>query len=127
MAVELKCIDDVVMDSEINDLGEVQRSFAYNLKDKQVKSKLLKGAKRCPFDTVRNNGSVNLVFNLGSWQAVVLPSLRYWNLNMVNKPCQIGSTTIKIFSIKTGTDAGGKHVDTQIVFFLDREKAVCHF
>ena len=45
MAVELKCIDDVVMDSEINDLGEVQRSFAYNLKDKQVKSKLLKGVR----------------------------------------------------------------------------------
>ena len=48
-------------------------------------------------------------------------------MNKENKTCRIGSTTIKIASVKTGTDAGGKHVDTQIVFFLNREKAVCHF
>ena len=34
---------------------------------------------------------------------------------------------MKISSLKTGTEAGGKHVDTQIVFFINREKAVCHF
>ena len=115
------------MYSEVLDIGDSQRSFEYTLEDKQIKSKLLKGAKRQAFDIVKNKGSVNLIFNLGSWQAVVLPSIRYWNLVKENKTCKIGSMTIKIVSLKTGTDAGGKHVDTQIVFFMNREKAVCHF
>ena len=128
-SIEFDSVEDLVKDSEAVYLGS-RRKFEYDLNDKNSKSKLLKGAKRPPFEIVKKNGSSNLIFNLGSWSKVVLPSIGYWNMNkidMVDKMCKVGDSTIKIMSVKTGTEAGGKHVDTQIVFFINREKAVCHF
>ena len=29
--------------------------------------------------------------------------------------------------MKTGLETGGKHVDTQIVFFINKDKVTCHF
>ena len=128
LAIEFDSVEDVVKDSEeVMSYKEKQRIFDYDIKDKNIKSKLLKGAKRGPFEMVKNTGSVNLVFNLGSWNNVVLPSIGYWNLNKGDKTCKVAKSTIRIVSVKTGTEAGGKHIDTQIVFFIDREKAVCHF
>ena len=103
------------------------RTFVYSLTDKNAKARLLKGAKRIPFEIVKNSVSWNLVFNIGSWNNVVLPSVRYWNEVQGFRTCRIGSTIIRAASVKTGLDATGKHVDTQIVFFVNREKAVCHF
>ena len=124
--IEFNGIDAVVKDSETQ-TNLVRRQFDYKLNDKNAKSKLLKAAKRIPFEIVKNTGSMNLVFNVGSWNNIVLPSIRYWNQVKGEQTCKVGGSTVRIASVKTGMETGGKHVDTQIVFFIDRDKVTCHF
>ena len=130
-AIEFNCVEDIVNDSEVAAAAippeEKSRTFEYNLSDKNAKAKLLKGAKRIPFELVRKSSSINIVFNIGSWNNVVLPSINYWNQIIGEKTCRIGSSTVRVASIKMGMETGGKHVDTLIVFFLNREKVTCHF
>ena len=127
-AIEMESIEEIVKDSEINIYeDDEQRHFEYNLNEKSAKAKLVKGARRCPLEKFPKSGSLNLVFNPGSWSNVVLPSIRYWDQSKGDKTCKIGVSSIRVVSVKTGTDTGGKHIDTQIVFFINREKAVCHF
>ena len=126
-AIEFNGVEDFVNDSEGTHYKEDKRQFKYNLNDAKAKSKLLKGAKRIPFELVKNNGSLNLLFNVGSWNNVVLPSIRYWNEIKGDKTCRIGSSTVRISSVNVGMETGGKHVDTLIVFFINREKVTCHF
>ena len=86
--VEFHSVDELLKDSEvINYNNEGSRQFKYELGDKQTKAKLMKGARRSPFEAVKNTGSVNLIFNLGSWNNVVLPSITYWDKNKENKKC----------------------------------------
>lgn len=125
--IEFESIKDLVSHSETIGFGEKGRQFEYNLNEKNAKAKLLKGAKRSPFEIVQNNGSVNLIFNLGSWKTIVSPSILYWKEVRSDMTCTVGQSKVKLASVKTGRDVVGKHVDTQIVFFFDREKAVCHF
>ena len=122
---EIVTIDDNIRNSEeVSKLSDNPRTFEYNLKDKGAKSKLTKAAKRLePFTIEENSTSSNLVFSGGAWQYAVLPSLQYWK---ENKTCKIGDYTVKIGGIKGGIDKSGKHIDTQVVFFADREKVVCH-
>ena len=56
----------------------------------------------------------------------VLPSIKYWNQVEGDKTCTIGDYQITIGGIKTGVEKSGKQVDSQIVFFADRTKVVCH-
>ena len=42
------------------------------------------------------------------------------------KSCKIGEYCVKVAGVKAGIDASGNTVDTQIVFYGDREKIVCH-
>ena len=124
---EIKSIEDVVKDSgEIQVDKEKLREFDYKINEKSLRTKLLKGAQRIPFDIVRNNGSINLEFNIGAWRHIVLPSIWYWDSNQVGKTCKIGEYEVKIASVKSGSEATGMHVDTQITFFINGEKAVCH-
>ena len=74
---EVNTIDNLVQDTEIVRRGEVARVFDYKLDDKAAKAKMLKGAKRIPFDVAVNSSSSNLEFSLGAWHNVVLPSVRY--------------------------------------------------
>ena len=126
-AIEFETVEDFVMDSEVINRKDNRRTFEYDLDDKAAKAKLLKGAKRIPFEIVKNSSSSNLVFSIGAWNHVVLPSVRYWNQSKGDHTCKFGLTTVKIASVKAGTETGGKHVDTQIVFFVNRDKVVCHF
>ena len=68
-------MQEIVVDSD-DIKANSNRLFNYNLNDKTAKAKLLKGAKRNPFEIVRNKGSINLMFNLGVWQSVVLPCIQ---------------------------------------------------
>ena len=120
---EYKSVEEVVENSEIALKGEKQRFFQYELNQKQAKAKLIKGAKRVPFEIENKSCSTNLIFNIGSWNNSVLPSIQYWNQRKGEDTCKIGSSTIRVASVKSGTEAGGKHVGTQIVFF----KVTCHF
>ena len=126
-SIEMKNVDDIVHDSEIMTISENRRTFEYNLDDKAAKAKLLKGAKRDHFEVVSNQTSCNLVFSVGSWNHVVLPSVQYLSQIKGSKTCTIGTTEVKVVSVKTGKDIVGKHIDTQIVFFANRDKVVCHF
>ena len=66
------------------------------------------------------------MFNLGSWNYVVLPTVRYWSEVKGKKTCDLGENTVTIADVKTGKDITGKHIDTQIVLFLNRDKVVLH-
>ena len=125
-AIEFTSVECLVKDSEVLVTREEARKFEYKLNDKAAKGKLIKGGKRIPFEVVGNSSSSNLVFNLGSWNYVVKPSFKYWTEVKGNKTCRIGDTIVRIADVKTGKDIGGKHIDTQIVFFANRDKVVLH-
>ena len=124
-AIEKPSLECIVRDSELVKANDNERAFNYEINEKAAKNKLIKGAKRSVFEIVKNSSSSNLLFNLGSWHIVVLPSIRYWN-NMKGETCTLGETAIKIADVKTGKDIGGKHIDTQIVFYSNRDKIVMH-
>jgi hypothetical protein len=124
--IEIKSVEDLVKDSVIVNCTDTARKFEYKMNDKAAKGKLLKGAKRNPFEVVENSSSSNLVFSPGSWNYIVLPSIRYWNEVKGSKTCRIGAMVVKIADVNMGKDTGGKHIDTQIVFFLNRDKVVLH-
>ena len=94
--VDFRSIDELVEVTEVTTFKGNVRKFEYELNDKSIKAKLVKGAKRCPFEIVRNTSSVNLVFNLGAWSLVVLPSIGYWDKNKQEKTCIVGSSIVKI-------------------------------
>ena len=119
-------IVDLVKDSEIAKQTDVKRTFEYNLSDKAAKAKLIKGARRKPFDVVENSSSSNLIFSPGAWNHVVLAAVGYWDQVKGEKTCKIGDTVMKIASIDFGKEASGKHVDTVVVFYANRDKVVCH-
>ena len=77
-AIEFTSIDEFVKDSEVINYSDKKRKFEYDLNEKSAKSKLIKGAKRGPFEMVKKTASSNMLFNLGSWNKVVSPSIRYW-------------------------------------------------
>ena len=126
-SIEMYSIKDVVDDSEAIKVPETRRHFEYNLNDKNAKAKLIKGAKRETLDVVQNKGSCNVVFSTGSWSQIVLPSILYWKQSAEYKTCKLDEMEIKIVSIKTGKDVVGKHIDTQIIFVVNKKKVVCHF
>ena len=103
------------------------RAFEYVLSDKAAKGKLIKAAKRTtPFIVEENTSSSNLVFSAGAWQNAVGPAVKYWNQVEGDKTCKIGEYEVTIGGIKAGLEKSGKQVDSQIVFFADRSKVVCH-
>ena len=126
-AIEATSMKEFVKDSEVMQSKEKSRRFEYELNDKAAKAKLVKGAKRLPFEVVDKSSSSNLVFNLGAWQKTVNPSVRYWDQVKGNKSCKVGDMIVTVASVTTGKETSGKHVDTQIVFYVDRDKVVCHF
>ena len=74
-----------------------------------------------------NSTSTNLVFSAGAWYHVVLPASNYFNDVKEEKTCRIGDYTVNIGGIKLGKEVNRNHVNTQIVFFADREKIIFHF
>ena len=126
ITMEYTSVDTFVRDSEIVERRKIPRKFEYALDEKAAKGKLIKGAKRSPFEVVVNSSSSNLIFSPGSWNSVVLPALGYWDEVKGNKTCKVNDLTVKIADLKTGKDVGGKHIDTQVIFFLNRDKVVLH-
>ena len=56
-----------------------------------------------------------------------MPSVSYWIASKGSKSCKIGETVVRVADVKIGKEATGKHIDSQVVFFCDRDKVVCHF
>ena len=112
-------VKNSVVDKNVN-------TFDYKLNDKTAKAKLLKAAKRSPIEIEENSTSSNLVFSAGAWIHAVVPSVTYWNEVKTSKTCKIGDLEVEIGGVKENKEAQGKHVNTQIVFFANRNKIVCH-
>ena len=124
-SIEFKSIKDLINQS--NTESETERGFEYNLNDKNTRLKLIKSSKRVHLEVEEKSCSVNLIFCLGAWMKVVLPCIQYMKEFKRDNTCKAGSSTVKITSFKTGTEASGLHVDTQISFLINNNKAVCHF
>ena len=101
-------------------------TFDYEINDKAAKAKLVKGAKRIPFEIEENSISMNIIFSVGAWLTTVLPAIRYWNEIKSDKTCKVGDISIKIGGIKAGKDINGMHVVSQVAFFVDKDKVICH-
>ena len=125
-ALDFKSVQELIKDSEVVIPNEKKRSFEYNLNDKAAKSKLLKGAKRKPFEIKENTASCNLVFSIGTWHNVVLPSIKYWDSIKGEKTCDTGIISVRVASVSACEDASKKHIDTLLVFYANRDKVVCH-
>jgi hypothetical protein len=67
-----------------------------------------------------------LIFSAGGWFHTVLPAVEYFKEVKGEETCKIGEYVVKIGGIKKGKEINGKHVNTQIVFFGDRDKIICH-
>ena len=50
----------------------------------------------------------------------------YWNQVKSDETCKVGDALVRVGLIKSGTDVAGRNVVNQIVFFVDRDKIVCH-
>ena len=118
-------LDEQVQRSDHFPLSENSRAFEYKLNEKSAKSKLIKGAKRIPLELEENSNSSNLVFSVGAWKNVVLPAISYWK-DVGMGSCKVGDKIVKVGGVKAGVDTSGNNVDNQMVFFLDRNKIVCH-
>ena len=126
-AIASESLSDLVSNSgSVEPDVDINRVHSYKLNDKAVKGKLTKGAKREPFEVIKNNGSSNLDFSLGAWNYVVLPTVRYWNNVKDDKTCKVDKAVIKIASVELGMEADGKHVDSKVIFYVDKDKVVCH-
>ena len=101
-------------------------TFNYELNEKAARSKLVKGSKRIPFEVEENSTSMNLLFSVGAWLTSVLPAVRYWDEIKEDKVCKVDDIIIKVGGIKSGNDKNGMHVVSQVVFYVDRDKVVCH-
>ena len=125
-AIDVISVEELVKESELILTSDTGRKFEFKLDEKAAKGKLIKGAKRVPFEVVKNSSSSNLDFCLGSWNNVVQPSMRYWSDVKGIKSCKIDDMVIRIADLKSGKDIGGNHIDSQIVFFANRDKIVLH-
>ena len=113
-ALESESLKDLLINSDIVSPDVDRRTHKYKLNDKATKAKILKGAKRCPFEVVNSLSSCNLDFSLGAWNYVVLPSVRYWDQVKEKTSCKVGTTVITIVSVELGREADGRHIDTKL-------------
>ena len=126
-AIYSESLTDLVKNSDVVEHNvDIQRVHKYKLNDKAAKGKLVKGAKREPFEVIKKSLSSNLDFSLGAWNYVVLPTVMYWNQVKDDRTCKVDNTIIKIASVELGKEAWGKYIDSKVVFFANRDKVVCH-
>ena len=93
---EVVSIEDQIKCTELFNPSNDNRLFNYELDDKALKAKFLKGSKRPPLSLEENSTSSNLKFNVGSWYNAVLPALKYWTDVNGDQTCQVGDYNIKI-------------------------------
>ena len=101
-------------------------TFDYKLNEKSAKNKLVKVAKKIPFEIQENTSSSNLVFSAGAWKVAVIPAIQYWNQIKGEQTCKVGDVLINVSGIRSDKDSIGNTIVNQIVFLSDRDKIVCH-
>ena len=126
MKDEIITLEEHIQGSEVSRKTSVL-TYDYMLNDKASKSKIQKAAKRVPLEIEVNSNSQNLVFSAGAWFHAVLPSMKYFEEVKGDKTCKIGDYSVRIGGVRLGKETNGKHVNSQIIFFADRDKIVYHF
>ena len=121
LADEIMTMEEHIKGTEVSKNSNMIK-FDYMLNDKASKSKILKAAKRVPFEVEVNSTSQNLIFSAGTWFHAVLPSIRYFEEVKGDKTCKIGEYSVKIGGVRVGKESNGKHVNSQIIFFAHRDK-----
>ena len=101
-------------------------TFDYELNGKATKLKLIKAAKRTNLEIEENSTSTNLVFSAGAWAHTVLPTVKFWSEIQGVQSLKIDDYEISVGGVKTGKEASGKHVNTQVIFYGNRDKIVLH-
>ena len=104
----------------VNWFNLVKRSFEYNLNDKSAKAKIIKGAKRPPFQIVSKDLSSNLEFSIGAWNQVVQPAVKYCNTIKGDKTCHAEPISVQVTSVSAGEDSSKNNIDTLVVFYANR-------
>ena len=107
--------------------GENDRRFNYDLTEKTMRAKILKGAKQEPLEMEERKTCTNLVFNAGAFQITVLPAVNAWKTYSENgQVLNCLDSKIKVIAYEEGTDKSGKHLDTKAVFLFDDKKITTH-
>ena len=81
------------------------RLFTYDLDEKATKAKLIKGAKRNPFEIVEKKTCVVINNSDGTFQNVTKPTLDTWeNCHKLNKKFEYESHEVTVNSFEKGFD-----------------------
>ena len=126
IANDVMTMEEYIKVSNIEKGARPSITFNYELNEKSSKSKIMKAAKREPIEIEENSTSCNLIFSAGAWVHEVLSAVEYWESVKGDLTCRIGEYEVKIGGIRTGKESTGKTVNTQIVFYGDRDKIICH-
>ena len=103
------------------------RLFNFKLDLKATKSKLLKGAKRIPFEVIPRQKCINLDFSDGAFKLTVMVLLNIWfNCFKDGEIFKFKDREMKILELKQGFDEDNKHVDTKIVMVDGPHKLTLH-
>ena len=121
----MNSVQEVIQASEQSYVFEDIRNFNYASNEKNLRSKLVKGAKRSPFEVVQNSTSMNMIFSLGSWNHTVIPVVKHWS-SIKGRLIKIEDNEIKVVDVKTGKDMSVKNIDSLITFYLNNERVVLH-
>ena len=88
--------------------------FNYNLNEEKTRKKIYEGAFRGPFTREEKSGAINLIFNDGAFNAVVLKAII--ELNNGPKHFIVGKEEVERIAIDHRKELSGKHMDTKIEF-----------
>ena len=120
-----KVTHDNDVDLAKNDaLTTTTHTFNYNLNEEKTKRKLFDGAMRPHYQREEKEGCVNLIFNDGAYNAVVLKAL----VELKNGPKHfiIGKEEVERVAVDPRKELSGKHVDTKIEFKVNKQKILIH-
>ena len=115
------------INKEVNIPGVKDRLFKYGLDERATKSKLLKAAKRVPYEVDDKTNCSNMTFSDGSWLFIVTDLIntleKCFNKNEV---VRFRDKDMKVIEFKRGLDAKKLHVDTKVVLSDKSSRIVMH-
>ena len=101
---------------KINSDKEHDRVFNYILDGKSVQSKLLKGAKRIPFEKENKTNCSVIKFSDGAFQLVIKPFLEYLSKHLkIGDIFKFEQEDVKVVTFIPGYDNDRNHIDTKVV------------
>lgn len=108
---------------DLNKNDDTDKLFDYKLNAVATKAKLVKGAKRVPFEVNDKKTCSVLNFSDGAYNRLILSLIGEWeNCQKTGKPFRFENMDIKILTFEKRFDKVGNHVDTKVVFSDEKHK-----